>query len=177
MSSRMVAMSFNSVWITSVFESIELGISRRRRIKNTTEISKLSKRRVGRYSIIIHATLPPSIIVLSITNLNPDLNPPYRLRIEVVVRSNSGMSKSAMKKFATEMVGRVVVVFLGIGIYMNASVMSNFIDNSNVKSLVETNMELIGMLLSIAACLNIIINWYIAFVEEEEVVKEELMKI
>jgi hypothetical protein len=38
-------------------------------------------------------------------------------------------------------------------------------------------MELIGMLLSIAACLNIIINWYIAFVEEEEVVKEELMKI
>ena len=87
------------------------------------------------------------------------------------------MSKSAMKKFATEMVGRVVVVFLGIGIYMNASVMSNFIDNSNVKALVETNMELMGMLLSIAACLNIIINWYIAFVEEEEVVKEELMKI
>ncbi len=79
------------------------------------------------------------------------------------------MNKSAMKKFATEMVGRVVVVFLGIGIYMNASVMSNFIDNSNVKSLVETSIELVGMLLSIAACLSIIVYWYTPAVEEEEV--------
>ena len=52
MSSRMVEMSFNSAWITSVFESIELGISRRRRIKNTADMRRHSRRRVGIYSII-----------------------------------------------------------------------------------------------------------------------------
>ena len=75
------------------------------------------------------------------------------------------MSKVAMKRFANQIVGRVVIIFVGIAIHMNASVMATFTNDYKIKNVVETNMELIGMLLSIAACLNIIINWYIAFVE------------
>jgi len=57
---------------------MSFGISRRRRIKNTADMRRHSRMRVGRYSIINLATLPPSIIVLSITDFNPYLNPPSK---------------------------------------------------------------------------------------------------
>ena len=78
------------------------------------------------------------------------------------------MSKVAMKRFANQMVGRVVVIFLGIAIHMNASVMATFTKDYKVKELVETNMELIGMVISSIAVLNILVNWYLAAVEDEE---------
>ena len=51
---------------------------------------------------------------------------------------------------------------------MNASVMATFTKDYKVKELVETNMELIGMVISTMAVLNILVNWYLASVEDEE---------
>ena len=52
MSSRMPVMSFNSSVISTDFDPMPFGISRRRRIKNTADMSKQRSRRVGSNSII-----------------------------------------------------------------------------------------------------------------------------
>ena len=52
MSFKVTEMSFNSVVKYSVFESKDSGISRRRRIKNTADMRRHRRRRVGKYSII-----------------------------------------------------------------------------------------------------------------------------
>ena len=71
MSFKVMDMSFNSVVITSDFDPMLSGISRNKRIKNTTDMRRHSRRRVGRYSIINLATIAWLIYVLSITDLTP----------------------------------------------------------------------------------------------------------
>ena len=73
-----------------------------------------------------------------------------------------------MKRFASQMVGRVVFIFIGIAIHMNASVMATYSTDYKLKKLIETNMELVGMVVSTIAVLNILVNWYLAYVEDEE---------
>jgi hypothetical protein len=78
------------------------------------------------------------------------------------------MSKVAMKRFANQIVGRVVIIFVGIAIHMNASVMATFTNDYKIKNVVETNMELIGLIISTMAVLNILVGWYLASIEDEE---------
>ena len=73
-----------------------------------------------------------------------------------------------MKRFANQIVGRVVIIFVGIAIHMNASVMATFTNDYKIKNVVETNMELIGLIISTMAVLNILVGWYLASIEDEE---------
>ena len=85
------------------------------------------------------------------------------------------MSKVAMKKFLNEMTGRVVIVFIGIAIRVNASVMAAFTNDYKIKDMIETNMELIGLIISTMAFVNIFVHYALAHMDEEE--KEEELKI
>ncbi|MBT4070683.1 MAG: hypothetical protein HOE79_05535 [Euryarchaeota archaeon] len=78
------------------------------------------------------------------------------------------MSKVAMKKFLNDMTGRVVIVFVGIAIRVNASVMSSFTNDYKIENMIETNMELIGLIISTMAFLNIFVHYALAHMEEEE---------
>ena len=84
------------------------------------------------------------------------------------------MSKVAMKKFLNDMTGRVVIVFVGIAIRVNASVMSSFTNDYKIENMIETNMELIGLIISTMAFLNIGVHYALAHMEEEEEEEEEL---
>ena len=84
------------------------------------------------------------------------------------------MSKSAMKKFVNDIIGNVVIIFFGLGIHMNASVMASFTNDYKLENLVETNMELIGMIISTMALLNIFVQYALAHMDEED---EEELKI
>ena len=81
------------------------------------------------------------------------------------------MSKVAMKKFLNDMTGRVVIVFVGIAIRVNASVMSSFTNDYKIENMIETNMELIGLIISTMAFLNIFVHYALAHMEEEEELK------
>jgi hypothetical protein len=78
------------------------------------------------------------------------------------------MSKVAMKNFVNSIVGYVVIVFLGIAIRVNASVMASFTNDFKLANLVETNMELIGLIVSTMALLNIFVQYALAHMDEEE---------
>tara|TARA_B110000881_G_C18327688_1_gene390022 strand:- start:205 stop:456 length:252 start_codon:yes stop_codon:yes gene_type:complete len=78
------------------------------------------------------------------------------------------MSKVAMKNFANQVSAKVVLVFIGIAIHMNASVMAAFADDLRIKTVVETNMELVGLIIIVFGLLNIIVGYYLAAVEDEE---------
>jgi len=75
MSFKVTDMSFNSVVITSDFDPMLSGISRNRRIKNTADMRRHRRRRVGSNSIISLATIAWLIYESSITGFTPTLNP------------------------------------------------------------------------------------------------------
>ena len=79
------------------------------------------------------------------------------------------MSETALKRFANELAGKVVLIVIGIAFMMNSEIFGNLIDDYNLKEFVRVNTRLLGLVLIIFGSLNIITSYYLAVVEREEV--------
>ena len=83
MSSKMPVMSLNSVVISTDFEPMSFGISRRRRIKNTTDMRRHRRRRVGRYSIINMCHFASHHIPAEYCHPQPILEPDLKAKVTI----------------------------------------------------------------------------------------------
>jgi predicted MFS family arabinose efflux permease len=79
------------------------------------------------------------------------------------------MSETALKRFANELAGKVVLIVIGIAFMMNSEIFGNLIDEYNLQEFVRVNTRLLGLVLIIFGSLNIITSYYLAVVEREEV--------
>ena len=77
------------------------------------------------------------------------------------------MSETALKRFANELAGKVVLIVIGIGFMMNSSIFGNLVNDYNMKEFVTVNTRLLGLVLIIFGSLNIITSYYLAVVERE----------